>query len=167
MLALTASAQLPPPRALVVRPVRPPITNYVSVTLAWSNSPSLGVVGTVLYCYTNGTLYGSVTNNSLTNSVVFPLTYVGASTHEGWTFNIVAFDNEGNVSSMSPAVGWHIPWLDYSELIINGTPPFQWTADLANCIPVQTTQSSFVWVNNGGVRFFRSSGITTVKPTIK
>ena len=166
LLAFTASAQ-PFPLSVVEDEGPEHTTNTVSLTLAWSNSPSVGVVGTVLYCFTNGTLYGSLTNNNLTNQCVFPLTYVDEPTHEGWTFGIKAFDGDGDFSDLSNTIGWHFPWLDYAELIISGRPPFQWSGDLANWVPVQTIQSSFTWVNNGGARFFRSGSETTVKPTIR
>ena len=167
LLALTASAQ-PFPLSVVEDEGPEHTTNTLSLTLAWSNSPSVGVVGTVLYCFTNGTLYGSLTNNNLTNQCVFPLVYIDAPTHEGWTFRMVAYDDEGNVSPLSNTIGWHIPWLDYAELIISNEPKFQWSPDLKNWYPLPVTNSSFVHkVGTATQGYFRYVGKTTVKPTIK
>ena len=169
LLAFSASAQLPPfPLSVVADEGPEHSTNHLSLTLAWSNSPSVGVVGTIVYCFTNGTLYGSLTNNNLTNQCVFPLVYIDNPTHEGWTFRMVAYDDEGNVSPLSNTIGWHIPWLDYAELIISNEPKFEWSPDLKNWYPLPVTNSSFTAINNGvGQASYRYVGKTTVKPTIK
>jgi len=166
-LAFTASAQMAP-TTVKVRPHRI-VTNNVNLTLAWSNSPSPDVLGTILYWGLNAgsnTAYTFSVTNGLTNQATVSLSYTNRPTREGWQFAITAFDATGESAKSEPTT-WHIPWLDYSEMIISGTPPFYWSADTQNWMPIQTIQSSFVMMNNGGARYFRSGSKTTVTPTTR
>ena len=167
LIGLTVSAQTPPRLARVLAP-RPPCTNVVNLGLAWSNSPSPGVVGSILYWGVVSNGYPFTKTNGLETECTVKLEWTNQITSQiGWEFTITAFNSDGDESDFATPVRWHKPYPDYSKLIISGTPPFQWTGDLANWVPIQTIQSSFTWVNNGGARFFRSGGPTTIRPTIR
>ena len=103
-----------------------------SVTLAWSPSPSPGVVGSKLYWGTNSGHYIFCRTNGLETNATVKLSPL----YSRWFFAITAFDGDGDESDFSNEVEWKAkpvppvlrasPWVRLTPIIERSTNLVEW-----------------------------------------